>query len=448
MRISILSCLIISFITPSWARLSKPFIESTGHPPKIEWYRKYPGFARSIIEDSEKSFIIAGKKSLNEKKPYLFLIKTDTKGNKIWMRNYYIDKADISMDQHVAVKKTLDKGYLISEGFGESHDGKIRILKTDSTGVLCWKHEFSGFLWVVNQKPDSNYIIVFSTPDIYEFIELDNNGAIISKQIYENQYYHYANSFAKTPDGSYLILGNMLLEWGIFCLRKIDGSGKTVWIRKSKELLEDLWNTQGEAKSISLTSEDEYLILSFKKLVSETRYDFDIFLTKMETLGNILFSRELGGINYDDRGYSVSTLKDGGYLIVGTTEAFYSRYINIPTFIDDILYVPSIRIRFISIVLKWLGYGFFRDIYVIRTDEAGNEIWSKRFGKIGENNTFYVNQTCICPPPPPWEDFSHIITSDGGIVIIGYSGSIYDANLSDNFHLIKLKPEKVPPSPH
>lgn len=72
----------------------------------------------------------------------------------------------------------------------------------------------------------------------------------------------------------------------------------------------------------------------------------DVWLLKVNTQGDTLWTRTYGGAN-DDIGWSVAQTRDGGYIIAGETYSF--------------------------------GAGF-NDLYIIKTDASGNPTWSKFYG--------------------------------------------------------------------
>lgn len=84
------------------------------------------------------------------------------------------------------------------------------------------------------------------------------------------------------------------------------------------------------------------------------------------------FKKTLGGPN-SDRGYSVRQTTDGGYIVAGTKEQ---------------------------------GVASPTDVYLIKTDANGNEVWSKTFGGAEGDEVNAVQQT-----------------SDGGYILVGWTGS-------------------------
>jgi hypothetical protein len=110
----------------------------------------------------------------------------------------------------------------------------------------------------------------------------------------------------------------------------------------------------------------------------------DVYLVKTDSLGVEEWSRTFGGAN-PDGGYSVKQTFDGGFIITGSTGSFGSG-----------------------------GY----DVYLVKTDENGNEEWSQTLG--GANNDYgsSVQQT-----------------SDGGFIITGFTDSFGAGSL--DVYLVK-----------
>lgn len=111
---------------------------------------------------------------------------------------------------------------------------------------------------------------------------------------------------------------------------------------------------------------------------------FVLFATNT-VVGQIMFERTYGGAA-DDGGGCVQQLNDGGYIIVGTTTSF--------------------------------GAGG-RDIYLIRTDEFGDTLWTKTYGGTNDDEAFSI-QTTI----------------DSGFIITGYTSSYGFGNM--DVYLLKI----------
>ena len=111
-----------------------------------------------------------------------------------------------------------------------------------------------------------------------------------------------------------------------------------------------LWSTSfgdrnnEQGASCRRTVDGGYLVIG--STFSYGAGDYDIYLLKLDYLGDTLWSRTFGGPEAD-HGYDISVTPDNGLLLVGTTTSF--------------------------------GAGN-RDAYVIKTDSAGNELWSRTFG--------------------------------------------------------------------
>jgi len=111
----------------------------------------------------------------------------------------------------------------------------------------------------------------------------------------------------------------------------------------------------------------------------------DCYLIKTDAAGNEVWSKTFGG-EKGDRCFSITQADDGGFLLAGQT---YSE-----------------------------GAGD-RDVYLVKTDASGNEVWSKTFGG-------------------PASDVGHSVTrtAEGDFVVTGYTTSF--AIAEDDPYLIKI----------
>jgi len=137
--------------------------------------------------------------------------------------------------------------------------------------------------------------------------------------------------------------------------------------------------------SVQQTTDGGFIIVGHTSSFGAGSYD--VYLIKTDGDGNEVWSKTFGGSG-GDAGYSVQQTTDGGFIIAGETHSF--------------------------------GAGS-SDVYLIKTDADGNELWSKTFGGSGGDAGKSVQQT-----------------TDGGYIIAGYAN--YNEAESE-VYLIYYKPE-------
>ncbi|HET6228024.1 MAG TPA: PKD domain-containing protein, partial [Bacteroidia bacterium] len=162
----------------------------------ISWTKNYGAGATEqanhIELTKDKGFIITGIKYDTTGGAYdsdLFLMKTDSLGNKDWSYAY----GGNSDDAGTSVKQTTDGGFIATGFTASSGAGQedVYLLKTDAQGNVSWSKNYGGSSTeqgneVIQQ--DKNYIIVGETrnfskggTDVY-LIKTDSTGKTTCKQ--------------------------------------------------------------------------------------------------------------------------------------------------------------------------------------------------------------------------------------------------------------------------
>ncbi len=198
------------------------------------------------------------------------------------------------------------------------------------------------------------------------FIINQSQAQITFEKYYGGGGFEEGSDVKQTSDGGYIIVG-MTQTFGVntiddVYLIKTDAGGDTVWTKTFGGASYD------KGYSVEQTSDGGYIIAGMSNSFSANIED--VYLIKTDANGNHLWSKTYSG-NIGGTGYSVKQTADGGYIIGGTKN----------------------------------NSGGIHDALLIKTDDAGDTLWTKTWGNTGDDYGSSV-----------------IETYDGGFVIAG-SGS-------------------------
>jgi len=293
------------------------------------------------------------------------------------------------------------------------------------------------------------FVAVNIIPIIKGYKEKDEIITIdLNKDIKENSYYHekfleippyeewnktfggveFDNCFSvdKTIDGGYILLGRT----GSYGAGSMD-----VWLIKTDANGNEIWNkTFGGADSdwgymVQQTNDNGYIIGGGTRSYGAGLED--VWLIKTDSYGNEQWSKTFGGTDYD-YGYSVQQTTDDDYILTGYTESYGAGsrdvwLIKIDANGDEIWnktfggidfdYGYSVKqttddCYIIAGFTGSFGAGY-SDVWLIKTDANGNELWNKTFGGTDDDFAYCVQQT-----------------TDDGYILIGRTWS-YGAGLND-----------------
>ena len=297
------------------------------------------------------------------------------------------------MDHGHSVRQTHDGGFILAGSVDVSCASYIYdmyLVKTDQNGEELWSNTFGGagdeLAYSVVEAHDGGYIIIGETDsigagnsDVY-MIKTDKVGNEVWSRTFGGTDWDFAYHIEETDDGGYIIVGNTY-SFGAgsidFYLIKTDKDGNELWSRAYGTSTLDL------AMEGHQTDDGGYIIVGQTE-VDWVSTDYDVYLVKTDENGNELWSRSYGAAN-DESGQSVHQTTDGGYIIAGDIWTL--------SFVD-------------------------LDFLLIRTDENGNELWSKNFG-------IYRNDSAN----------SILQTLDGGFIFTGFSE--FDAAYRTDLVLVK-----------
>ena len=176
------------------------------------------------------------------------------------------------------------------------------------------------------------------------------------------------------------------------------------------------------AYSTQTTPDGGFIIAGYTYSFSNGKSD--IYMLKTDSEGNEVWSNHFGGANWE-YGYSVCTVSDGGYAVAGYTASFGSggkdMYL-VKTDADGIEEWSACYggegLEMAMSVCECAGGGFLilgytesfgsgdDDYYLVKTDENGNEIWTKTYGGTASDMGMSI-----------------VETPGGDLMLAGYTGS-------------------------
>jgi len=367
--------------------------------PVLQWSKTFGGkggylgdLGRSVQQTTDGGYIVCGiTESYGAGSQDVWLIKTDTEGNKLWDKTFGGEKNDIG----ISVQQTSDGGYIVC-GSTDSYraDGEdIWLVKTDADGNKLWDKTFGGNGFnagrSVQQTMDGGYIICgYTDPDGTSdgnawLIKTDADGNKLWDSTFGGKVQAIATSVQQATDGGYIICGKA----GSY------GTGKTeAYLIKTDATGNQLWdetfvqNDIAVFNSVQQTTDDGYIVCGTAS--SNKTGTAEVLLIKTDGAGRKIWGRTFGGEGISI-GNSVGQTIDGGYIICGTTTSYET---NKPI-----------------------------ELWLIKTDAKGNKLWDKTFGDEIVAQGESVEQT-----------------TDGSYIVCG---TVYSES-SKNVLLLKLAPEQ------
>ncbi|MBN8676665.1 MAG: T9SS type A sorting domain-containing protein [Chitinophagales bacterium] len=271
-----------------------------------------------------------------------WVVKLDPNGNIQWQKclgGSYWDEAS-------CVQQTTDGGYIVvgragsTDGDITGHHGSFDFwaVKLNSNGQIIWQNALGGSLldiaYSVKQTLDGGYILVgesnstngdcsglHGSTDLW-VVKLTPEGNLEWQKMLGSTSLDWAVDVLVETNGGYTILGQITWNDGDVSERfggfdiwvvNIDGSGNLVWERTFGGSKEEY------ARSI-IQKENGYIVVGVTQSVDGQVVGndggADLWLFKIDSLGNLLWQKTLGG-SQDDLGHSVIQTLDGGLALAG-----------------------------------------------------------------------------------------------------------------------------------
>jgi hypothetical protein len=374
------------------------FNNSIAQNPLVkQWDKRFGGTSQeyfsTVKQTSDGGFILGGytysgiggdKTEPSRGDRDYWVVKTDSIGNKQWDKRFGGDTLEI----FTALYPALDGGYILG---GYSQSG------------------------ISGDKTQPNWNTSGSSYD-YWVVKIDSLGTKQWDKRFGGTALDYLYSLYPTSDGGYILGGysgsgisgdKTQPVWGglndaDYWIVKIDSAGNKQWDK-------DFGGTDGdELYSIQQTSDKGYILGGYtysgiggdKTQPNWGSFTFDYWIVKTDSLGNKQWDKDFGGTS-NDQLYSLQQTSDGGYILSGTSFSGISGDKTQP---------------------NWDPSNSTADYWMVKTDAAGNKMWDKRFGGIGEERKFGNNIS----------ETNVVQTYDGGYLITGTTDSPLSGDKTEN----------------
>ena len=285
--------------------------------------------------------------------------------------NFQVQIGGSLEDIAYSCKKTADGAYIIAGrtfSFGTGGwEGYVTKFNTNADTV--WTRTFGNSqydeLKDIELTNDGGYIAVGHTTtndwdgNVY-LIKLSATGTVLWSKEYGGAIglSDKGYSVCQTNDGGYAVTGTTETYGAggddVYVL-KVNSTGSIVWtaVIGSANTTSTIMDA---GREIQETSDGGLIVVGYTSAVDAFS---DVYLIKLNSNGSVQWKKTFGGNSYDI-GYTVQQTSDNGFIIGATTNSF--------------------------------GAGNW-DSYLIKTDENGTLLWSKTYGKSGEDRLQCARQT-------------------------------------------------------
>lgn len=319
-------------------------------------------FCYSMQQTMDGGYVLTGYTNSFGVGGDVFLIKLDNLGDTLWTKTFGGNGSDYGY----SVQETSDSGFVVAGSTNSFGAGGVDfyVIRTNKNGSLLWSKTYGGnnvdIAWSIKQTTDGGFIIGGYTQSYgvgsYDFylIKTDNNGSALWTRVFGGSGIDIGECVLQTSDGGYIIAGESS-SYGAggydFSLIRLNPIGDTLWTKTYGGSGADI------VYSIQQSSDGGYIMTG--RTNSFGAGGMDVYLVKVDSIGDLIWSKTYGGAN-DDVGYSVCCTTDNGYIISGKTKSF--------------------------------GAGG-DDLYLIKVDSIGDILWTKALGGANDDVGYSVQQT-------------------------------------------------------
>lgn len=272
-------------------------------------------YGNSIVRTNDAGFAITGSTACLSCPSDVYVIKIDSNYNLNWS----LIIGGNNVDSGNSIIQTTDGGFAVI-GYTSSYTGGAYLLKLNSSGSLLWS-ETIGILngYSIVQTSDKGFAIGGYTalcPSCRRnmcIVKLDSTGALSWAETIGGTAKDTAYSLIETTDKGFVLAGTST-SFGAggtdIYIVKLDSAGNLKWTRT-------IGGTGNEsAYSIKQTLDKGYGIAGITNSFGAGGYD--MYVIKLDSAGNLKWTITMGSVN-NEIAKSVITTSDSSLIIAGST---------------------------------------------------------------------------------------------------------------------------------
>lgn len=262
-----------------------------------------------------------------------------------------------------SAKQTSDGGYILTgatESFGAG-GMDIWLIKTDTNGDTLWTKTIGGTSHeeglAVIQSSNGGYVLTAKKGSFPNYksllIKTDTDGDTLWTKTFGGNERFAAKGLQQTNDGGYIISGSITTDatngpTNIYLI-KTDANGDTLWTKT--------YGASGHEYGIANQTSDGGYIIS--GMTTSFGNSSQLWLVRTDNVGDTVWTKVIGGMG-NENGQAIET-SDNGFIIVGNKSEFSTNS-------------PS-------------------DVWIVKTDNAGNTLWTKTYGGSEHDAATSVEET-------------------------------------------------------
>lgn len=413
--------------------------------PTIQWVKTFGGSyfdeANSVIQTSDGGYIAAGITTSSNGDAVgnhggfdFWVIKLSSAGALLWKKAFGGTLNDSAYD----IIQTTDGGYLVVgssasnnyDAWGNHGDVDGWVVKLSANGAIQWQKQLGGSNWEifasVQQTTDNGYILCGTTDSSdgnvtenkgrldWWVVKLAQNGTLQWQKTYGGSLDDYANAVKQTPDGGYIVVGEVGSSDGDvtdsrgnvdYWILKLDATGNIQW--------QKAYGSEGAdvAEEVIITPDQGYVVagyVGFRNSGDVIGHNelglFDYWVIKLDSLGALLWQTAIGGTN-PDWARDIAQSPNGDLFVVGATQS-----------VDGDIFDND-------------GGA---ECWLVKLDFTGELLWQQTYGGSAPDRAYALD-----------------VTNDQGLIFAGYAWSS-DGDFEgagnkgrSDFLVVKLAPEFV-----